>query len=215
MDKICQLHVSLVPVIGAVGEQKTKPTQASVRELRALGLTPDIVVCRSTLPLTTDTKRKISLFTHVRPENVVGVHDVSNIYRVYSFTSFSEVEMDREVKGGKVKLTFFLFLVIFILLTNKQVPHLLQQQGLPDLVLARLQLSNSKSSASKIGSDDVPVWLTEWHRVSISPTLPRSITYAIRSSQCAWTQCTRLLLGQYTSRWSESTPASRTPTLVS
>ena len=79
---MCLLHVSLVPVVGAVGEHKTKPTQASVRELRALGLTPDIVVCRSTHPLATDTKHKISLFTHVKPENVVGVHDVSNIYKV-------------------------------------------------------------------------------------------------------------------------------------
>ncbi len=78
----CLLHVSLVPVIGVVGEQKTKPTQASVRELRALGLSPDVVVCRSTLPLTTETKKKMSMFCHVRPENVIGVHDVSNIYRV-------------------------------------------------------------------------------------------------------------------------------------
>eukprot|EP01111_Echinosteliopsis_oligospora_P009237 TRINITY_DN2671_c0_g1_i4.p1 TRINITY_DN2671_c0_g1~~TRINITY_DN2671_c0_g1_i4.p1 ORF type:complete len:620 (+),score=172.55 TRINITY_DN2671_c0_g1_i4:1515-3374(+) len=81
-DNFCLLHVSLVPVIGVVGEQKTKPTQATVRELRALGLSPDIVVCRSQLPLTTDTKRKISSFCHVQPENVVSVHDVSNIYGV-------------------------------------------------------------------------------------------------------------------------------------
>jgi hypothetical protein len=83
-----------------VGEQKTKPTQASVRELRALGLTPDVVVCRSTLPLTTDTKRKISLFTHVKPENVVGVHDVSNIYRVCLPLPLSIPNKERKGRGG-------------------------------------------------------------------------------------------------------------------
>jgi CTP synthase len=74
--------VSLVPVIGAVGEQKTKPTQQSVRELRALGLSPDVVICRSTQPLTAETKQKISLFCHVATENVISVHDVSNTYKV-------------------------------------------------------------------------------------------------------------------------------------
>jgi len=78
----CLLHVSLVPVIGAVGEQKTKPTQQSVRELRALGLSPDLIVCRSTQPLEYPVKEKISSFCHVSCERVLSVHDVSNIYRV-------------------------------------------------------------------------------------------------------------------------------------
>ncbi|EFA83261.1 CTP synthase [Heterostelium album PN500] len=81
-DNFCLLHVTLVPVLGVVGEQKTKPSQQSVRELRALGLSPNLVMCRSTQPLSTETKKKISLFCHVAPENVIGVHDVSNIYRV-------------------------------------------------------------------------------------------------------------------------------------
>ncbi|EGG14457.1 CTP synthase [Cavenderia fasciculata] len=81
-ENFCLMHVSLVPVIGVVGEQKTKPSQQSVRELRALGLSPDFVMCRSGQPLTSDTRRKISLFCHVAPDNVIGVHDVSNIYRV-------------------------------------------------------------------------------------------------------------------------------------
>eukprot|EP01133_Synstelium_polycarpum_P014368 gene14368-16955_t len=81
-ENFCLMHVSLVPVIGVVGEQKTKPSQQSVRELRALGLSPDFIMCRSSKPLTQETQRKISQFCHVAPANVIGVHDVSNIYRV-------------------------------------------------------------------------------------------------------------------------------------
>jgi len=71
-----------VPIVGAVGEHKTKPTQASVRELRALGLSPDIIVCRSGKEVQTDVRAKIALFCNVLPEQVVSVHDVSNLYRV-------------------------------------------------------------------------------------------------------------------------------------
>ncbi|EGC34165.1 CTP synthase [Dictyostelium purpureum] len=81
-ENFCLMHVSLVPVLGVVGEQKTKPSQQSVRELRALGLSPDFCLCRSSQPLTHETKKKISLFCHVPEDNVIGVHDVSNIYRV-------------------------------------------------------------------------------------------------------------------------------------
>lgn len=81
-ENFCNLHLSLVPVLGSVGEQKTKPTQQAVRELRALGLSPDLILCRSEQPLTEQTKQKISLFCHVPPENVVGVHNVKNIYNV-------------------------------------------------------------------------------------------------------------------------------------
>ena len=81
-ENFCLAHVSLVPVVGAVGEQKTKPTQHTVKGLRGLGLDPDLIVCRSTNPLTSDTKAKISLHCHVKPEAVLAVHDVQNIYHV-------------------------------------------------------------------------------------------------------------------------------------
>jgi len=81
-DNICFVHVSLVPVLGSVGEQKTKPTQHSVRELRALGLTPDILCCRSTKPIESSIKEKLASFCHVKPDCVIGVHDVSNLCRV-------------------------------------------------------------------------------------------------------------------------------------
>ncbi|KAI9008570.1 CTP synthase N-terminus-domain-containing protein [Hyaloraphidium curvatum] len=81
-DNFFLIHVSLVPVIGAVGEQKTKPTQASVRDLRGLGLGPDMIACRSTKQLDDAIKRKISMFCHVPPENVVAVHDCPSVYHV-------------------------------------------------------------------------------------------------------------------------------------
>lgn len=76
------IHVSLVPVVGSVGEQKTKPTQASVRDLRGLGLSPDVVACRSTNSLEDSIKEKISLFCQVAPEQVLSVHDCSSVYQV-------------------------------------------------------------------------------------------------------------------------------------
>ncbi|KAK6170094.1 hypothetical protein SNE40_018571 [Patella caerulea] len=81
-ENFCCVHVSLVPQPKTTGEQKTKPTQASVRELRGLGLSPDLVVCRSNSPLINAVKDKISLFCHVEPDQVFCVHDVTSLYRV-------------------------------------------------------------------------------------------------------------------------------------
>jgi CTP synthase len=68
--------------MGPVGEQKTKPTQHTVKELRGLGIIPDILVCRSEVPLVEDTREKLAAFCHVSPNAVVSAHDVSNIYQV-------------------------------------------------------------------------------------------------------------------------------------
>ncbi|XP_024389982.1 uncharacterized protein [Physcomitrium patens] len=81
-DNFCLVHVSLVPVLGVVGEQKTKPTQHSVRELRALGLTPHLLACRSAQPLEQVTKEKLSQFCHVPAENIINIYDVSNIWHI-------------------------------------------------------------------------------------------------------------------------------------
>ncbi|CAB1333719.1 unnamed protein product [Coregonus sp. 'balchen'] len=81
-DNFCNIHVSLVPQPIATGEQKTKPTQNSVRELRGLGLSPDLIMCRCATPLENATKEKISMFCHVEPTQVICVADVSSIYRV-------------------------------------------------------------------------------------------------------------------------------------
>uniref|UniRef100_A0A8C5FI34 CTP synthase n=1 Tax=Gadus morhua TaxID=8049 RepID=A0A8C5FI34_GADMO len=81
-ENFCNIHVSLVPQPSTTGEQKTKPTQNSVRELRGLGLSPDLIMCRCSTPLETAVKEKISMFCHVEPTQVICVHDVSSIYRV-------------------------------------------------------------------------------------------------------------------------------------
>ncbi|KAG4161906.1 hypothetical protein ERO13_D01G085200v2 [Gossypium hirsutum] len=78
----CLVHVSLVPVLSVVGEQKTKPTQHSVRGLRGLGLTPNILACRSTKALDDNVKEKLSQFCHVPAENIVTLYDVPNIWHI-------------------------------------------------------------------------------------------------------------------------------------
>ncbi|VAH23181.1 unnamed protein product [Triticum turgidum subsp. durum] len=78
----CLVHVSLVPVLTVVGEQKTKPTQHSVRGLRGLGLMPDILACRSTQPLEENVKLKLSQFCQVPVSNIVNLHDVTNIWHI-------------------------------------------------------------------------------------------------------------------------------------
>ncbi|KAI9826406.1 MAG: CTP synthase ura7 [Thelocarpon impressellum] len=79
-DNFLQVHVSLVPVVG--GEQKTKPTQQAIRDVRSAGLSPDLVACRCSEPLDRSTTDKIAMFCQVEPEQVVAVHDVSSTYHV-------------------------------------------------------------------------------------------------------------------------------------
>ncbi|XP_024532866.1 CTP synthase isoform X1 [Selaginella moellendorffii] len=81
-ENFCLVHVSLIPVLGVVGEQKTKPTQHSVQALRALGLTPDLLGCRSAKPLEQCTREKLSQFCHVPAGHILSIHDVSNIWHV-------------------------------------------------------------------------------------------------------------------------------------
>lgn len=76
------VHVTLVPFIAAAGELKTKPTQHSVRELREIGIAPDILLCRSERPLPVDLRRKIALFCNVQENAVISALDVSTIYEV-------------------------------------------------------------------------------------------------------------------------------------
>ncbi|MBW3577934.1 MAG: CTP synthase [Actinobacteria bacterium] len=81
-DNVCYLHVALVPYIAASGELKTKPTQHSVRELRAVGIQPDALVCRSDRPLSPDLKRKIALLSDVDIEAVISAEDAESLYEV-------------------------------------------------------------------------------------------------------------------------------------
>jgi CTP synthase len=81
-DNVCYIHVTLVPFIGPSGEQKTKPTQHSVTELRSRGIQPDVIVCRSEAPLSDDLKRKISSLCDVPEQAVVNAADAKNIYEL-------------------------------------------------------------------------------------------------------------------------------------
>src|ERR1051325_7262713 len=76
------IHVTLVPYIAAAGELKTKPTQHSVRDLREIGIAPDILLCRSEKPLSRDLRAKIALFCNVKESAVITAMDVDTIYEV-------------------------------------------------------------------------------------------------------------------------------------
>jgi CTP synthase len=79
-ENFALVHVSLVPVIH--GEQKSKPTQAAIRDLRGLGLAPDLIACRCSEMLQQGLIDKIAMFCHVGPGQVLGVHDMSSTYHV-------------------------------------------------------------------------------------------------------------------------------------
>lgn len=102
-DNAMFMHLTLLPYIAAAGEVKTKPTQHSVKELRSIGIQPDILVCRSEIPLEETERRKIALFTNVPEKAVINSLDAKSIY---------------------------------------QVPRMLHEQGLDDLVVDRFRLTN-------------------------------------------------------------------------
>jgi len=81
-DHTMFMHLTLVPYLAASGETKTKPTQHSVKELRSVGIQPDILVCRSEVPLPNNEKSKIALFTNVNEKAVISLRDASSIYRI-------------------------------------------------------------------------------------------------------------------------------------
>jgi len=89
------IHLTLVPFIPSAGELKTKPTQHSVKELRSIGIQPDVLLCRTDRPLPPDERRKIALFCNVRPEAVIQALDVSSIYDVP--VAYHEEGLDREL----------------------------------------------------------------------------------------------------------------------
>ncbi|CAM3934675.1 CTP synthase [Pseudoalteromonas byunsanensis] len=76
------MHLTLVPFLGTAGEVKTKPTQHSVKELRSIGIQPDILVCRSSCKLPANERAKIALFTNVEEKAVISLPDVDSIYKI-------------------------------------------------------------------------------------------------------------------------------------
>ncbi|MBK8322976.1 MAG: CTP synthase [Betaproteobacteria bacterium] len=83
-NNTCYIHLTLVPHLASVGEIKTKPTQHSVKELRGIGIQPDVVMCRSEQPVPDEDKRKIALFTNVDHRSVISCYDVNSIYKIPS-----------------------------------------------------------------------------------------------------------------------------------
>ena len=81
-DNVLYIHLTLVPYLVSAGELKTKPTQHSVKELREIGIQPDILLCRCDREIPRDMKNKIALFCNVRDENVITARDVASIYEV-------------------------------------------------------------------------------------------------------------------------------------
>jgi len=81
-DKAMYMHLTLIPYIAAAGELKTKPTQHSVKELRSIGIQPDVLLCRSEQSLPDGERRKIALFTNVPEKAVISAIDLDNIYKI-------------------------------------------------------------------------------------------------------------------------------------
>ena len=89
------IHLTLLPFIPSAGELKTKPTQHSVKELRSIGIQPDILLCRTDRPIPAGERRKLALFCNVREDAVIEARDVDNIYAVPE--AYHEAGLDREV----------------------------------------------------------------------------------------------------------------------
>ena len=81
-DRVVYVHLTLVPFITTSSEIKTKPTQHSVKELRSIGIQPDILVCRSEKPLPMEQRRKIALFTNVQEKAVISAYDADDLYKI-------------------------------------------------------------------------------------------------------------------------------------
>src|SRR5438067_12315184 len=81
-DNVCYIHLTLVPFIATAGEMKTKPTQHSVKELREIGIQPDVVLCRADRPIPDGDRRKIALLTNVPAEAVIPALDTDSIYKI-------------------------------------------------------------------------------------------------------------------------------------
>ena len=101
-NSACYVHLTLIPYIASAGEIKTKPTQHSVKELREIGIQPDILLCRGDRPLPEDERRKISLFTNVQVEAVISAVDVDSIYKIPGMLHAQQLD---EIVCRKLDLT--------------------------------------------------------------------------------------------------------------
>jgi len=139
ISNVVNVHVTLVPMLDVVGEQKTKPTQHSVQELRRIGVQPDVIVARSKVPLRPEPRKKIALFCNVEESAVFTSQDIASIY---------------------------------------ESPLLLDEQGLGNYLVTRLQLSSNS-----------PDW-SSWKKMIKSHLSPRSqVTIAICGKYAELADC--------------------------
>ncbi len=119
------VHLTLVPYINASGELKTKPTQHSVKELRSLGISPDVLICRSEQELPKDEKNKIALFCSVPNKSVISMHDVETVYSIPALLNKQKVDktiLDKlNIKSKNPKLNDWKRVVKAKLLPEKEV----------------------------------------------------------------------------------------------
>lgn len=101
-NNVCYIHLTLVPYIASAGEIKTKPTQHSVKELREIGIQPDVLLCRADRPLPEDERRKIALFTNVQVEAVISAVDMDSIYKIPGMLHAQNLD---EIVCRKLELT--------------------------------------------------------------------------------------------------------------
>lgn len=108
-DRCLFIHLTLVPFIPTSGEMKTKPTQHSVKELRSIGIQPDVLLCRADRPLPDNERRKIALFTNVEQRAVVSALDADSIYKVprmYHEQKLDDLVVDRlDLDAGTIDLS--------------------------------------------------------------------------------------------------------------
>src|SRR4051812_8154897 len=101
-SNVCYIHLTLVPYIASAGEIKTKPTQHSVKELREIGIQPDVLLCRADRSLPDDERRKIALFTNVEVEAVISAVDTDSIYKIPSMLHAQNLD---DIVCRKLELT--------------------------------------------------------------------------------------------------------------
>ncbi len=97
-ENVVYIHLTLLPYVATAGEVKTKPTQHSVKELRSIGIQPDVLICRSQYPIAEAERRKIALFTNVEERAVISAYDADNIYsipRILHEQQLDEIVLER------------------------------------------------------------------------------------------------------------------------
>lgn len=156
-ENVLYIHVTLVPLLRAAGEAKTKPTQHSVKELRSIGIQPDIIVCRSEKPLSKEMENKIALFCDIDPEAVIQNVDAESIYEiplVLENEGLDEIVVRRlNLKSGPARMDEWKKIVFKFKNTERKVSIALvgKYVELPDAYLSVVEALNHAGIAHGVG----------------------------------------------------------------